>query len=104
MQTQEQTIISLWPNGAPGSEKWNQIEEETTLPDGLPVVRNVTHPSLTVYPAANPNGTAVIVAPGGVWHFLAIEHEGRQVAEWLAAHGITAFLLKYRLIHTGADI
>ncbi len=94
----------LRPAGVPGSEHWTQTEEETTLPDGLPIVRNVTRPTLTVYPAVNPSGAAVIVAPGGAWHFLAIEHEGTQVAEWLAARGITAFLLRYRLIQTGADM
>jgi acetyl esterase/lipase len=104
MTTHERLVIPLWPAGAPGSEAWDQIEEETTLPDGLPIVRNVTHPTLTVYTPAQPNGVAVIVAPGGAWHFLAIEHEGRQVAEWLAARGITVFLLKYRLIRTGADM
>jgi acetyl esterase/lipase len=104
MEKIQHAVIPLWPAGAPGSETWDQIEEETTMPDGLPVVRNVTHPTLTVYPAVNPNGTSVIVAPGGAWHFLAIEHEGRQVAEWLAARGITVFLLKYRLIRTGADM
>lgn len=104
MQTQQRVVIPLWPAGAPGSETWEQVEEETTMPDGLPVVRNVTRPTLTVYPAQNPNGTAVIVAPGGAWHFLAIEHEGTQVVEWLAARGITVFLLRYRLIRTGADI
>lgn len=104
MQIDSKTVIPLWPAGAPGSEHWTQAEETTTLPDGLPIVRNVSRPTLTVYPAANPNGTAVIVAPGGAWHFLAIEHEGTQVAEWLAAHGITAFLLKYRLVQTGADM
>lgn len=104
MQTEQRGVIPLWPAGAPGSENWTQTEETTTLPDGLPIVRNVTRPTLTVYPAANPSGAAVIVAPGGAWHFLAIEHEGTQVAEWLAAHGITAFLLKYRLVQTGADM
>jgi acetyl esterase/lipase len=99
-----QAVIPLWPDGAPGTETWDQIEEETSLSDGLRVVRNVTQPSLTVYPAAKPNGTAVIIAPGGAWHFLAIEHEGRQVAAWLAARGITAFILKYRLLRTGADV
>ena len=41
--------------------------------------------------------TAVIVAPGGSYHFLASNHEGRQVANWLNAMGVTAFVLKYRL-------
>jgi acetyl esterase/lipase len=104
MTTNEQLVIPLWPAGAPGSEAWDQTEEETTLPDGLPIVRNVAHPTLTVYAPARPNGTAVIVAPGGAWHFLAIQHEGRQVAEWLMARGYTVFLLKYRLIRTGADM
>lgn len=104
METTQYAVIPLWPMGAPGSEGWDQVEEETCLPDGLPIVRNVTQPTLTVYPAANPNGAAVIVAPGGAWHFLAIEHEGRMVAEWLAARGITAFILKYRVFRTGPDI
>src|SRR5512138_1746277 len=104
METVKHPIIPLWPGGAAGSEGWRQVEEEMTLSYGLPIVRNVTTPTLTVYPAAKPNGAAVIVAPGGAWHFLAIEHEGRQVAEWLSAHGITAFILKYRVLPTGADV
>ncbi|NJM39932.1 MAG: hypothetical protein HC853_03710 [Anaerolineae bacterium] len=97
-------VIPLWPDDAARSQDTGLIEEEMTLPGGLPIIRNVTRPSLTVYPAEKPNGTAVIVAPGGAWHFLAIEHEGRQVAEWLAQRGITAFILKYRLLRTGSDI
>ncbi len=104
MDTTQQIVIPLWPEGAPGSESWNQEEEEMMLPNGLPIVRNVTQPSLTVYPAEKPNGAAVIVAPGGAHHFLAIEHEGRQVAGWLCARGITAFILKYRVLRTGPDI
>jgi len=41
--------------------------------------------------------TAVIVIPGGSYGYLATNHEGRQVANWLNAAGITAFVLKYRL-------
>src|SRR5437879_11499352 len=40
---------------------------------------------------------AVIVFPGGGYGFLATNHEGRQIANWLNAMGITAFVLKYRL-------
>jgi acetyl esterase/lipase len=54
-------------------------------------------PTLTVFPPLRPNGTAVIVAPGGGYTMLASNHEGRQVADWFAARGITAFVLKYRL-------
>lgn len=43
------------------------------------------------------NGTAVIVAPGGAYISLAGNLEGRQVADWFAARGIAAFVLKYRI-------
>lgn len=42
------------------------------------------------------NGTAVIIAPGGAYISLASNLEGRQVADWFAARGVTAFVLKYR--------
>jgi hypothetical protein len=77
LMTMQPLVIPLWPDGAPGSEAWDQIEAQTTFPDGFRLVHNVTQPSLEAYPAQSPNGTAVIVAPGGAWHFLSIEHEGR---------------------------
>ena len=43
------------------------------------------------------NGSAVIVAPGGAYRGLAAILEGREVADWFAAHGFTAFVLRYRL-------
>jgi acetyl esterase/lipase len=48
---------------------------------------------------ANPNGTAVIIAPGGAFHVLAFDLEGTEVAKRLNAKGITAFVLKYRVVH-----
>lgn len=59
-------------------------------------VRKVKRPTMEVYPAANSNGTAIVVAPGGGFSILAIEHEGRDVAKWLNQLGITAFVLRYR--------
>jgi endo-1,4-beta-xylanase len=62
-------------------------------------VTNIHHPSLTVYLPApgKATGCAVIVTPGGGHARLAIQHEGYNVAQWLADHGIAAFILKYRL-------
>jgi acetyl esterase/lipase len=97
-------VISLWPDAAPGSEDWPQHEQVSVMPDfGLKVIRNVSQPTLTVFlpDRAVADGTAVIVCPGGAFHFLAYEHEGIQVAGWLNARGIAAFMLKYRLIRTG---
>jgi acetyl esterase/lipase len=56
-------------------------------------------PTITIYAPldASETGTAVIVAPGGGYTVLATNHEGRQVANWFNALGITAFVLKYRL-------
>lgn len=56
-------------------------------------------PALTLYPSSESHhpGAAVIVMPGGSYGWLATNHEGRQVANWLNAMGVTAFVLKYRL-------
>jgi acetyl esterase/lipase len=98
-------VMLLWGNGEIDTIGWNQPEEIAYLADGLKVIRNVVQPSLTAYlpDPAIANGTAVIVAPGGAYHFLAFEHEGTQVAAWLNAHGMAAFMLKYRLVQTGGD-
>jgi acetyl esterase/lipase len=72
---------------------------------GNPVVRNVTRPMLTpVLPdPAKATGAAVIVAPGGGFLMLSMETEGFAVARQLAARGIAAFVLKYRLESSPAD-
>lgn len=60
-------------------------------------------PTLTIVgtDGAIATGTAIIVAPGGAYLTLAAGHEGRQVADWFAAHGVTAFVLTYRLTPFG---
>jgi acetyl esterase/lipase len=73
----------LWPNGAPGALGAEDADK----------------PSLTLYlpPAEKAAGTAVVVCPGGGYGTLAVDHEGRQIGEWLNARGVAAFVLKYRL-------
>jgi acetyl esterase/lipase len=72
----------LWANVAPGV--LGDADEDT--------------PTITAYiPAANPTRTAVVIAPGGGYQHLAMGYEGAEVAEWLNAHGVAAFVLKYRL-------
>jgi acetyl esterase/lipase len=98
-------IISLWEEGEIDTTAWDQPEEIAFLQSGLKVIRNVSQPSLTAYlpDPAIATGTAVIVCPGGAYHFLAFEHEGIEVARWLNTRGIAAFMLKYRLVQTGSD-
>jgi len=97
-------VIPLWPGDPPGSEDWNQQEQEIFAPPPISFrsVRNVTQPTLTAFlpHPSKATGTAVIICPGGGFHALAIDHEGRDVARWLNARGVAAFVLKYRLLAT----
>lgn len=43
-----------------------------------------------------PNGLSAVVFPGGSYHWLDQEGEGIDVGNWLAGHGITAFVVMYR--------
>lgn len=72
---------------------------------GSHVLRNVTEPNLTVYlpDPARTTGTGVIIAPGGAFMMLSIDYEGHDVARWLAARGVAAFVLKYRLEEAPAN-
>ena len=96
--------ILLWPNGAPGSEGITSPEVFKFSPSAanrrLPENFTVTHyPSIFIFlpPKEKATGAAVVVAPGGGHTQLTIDKEGWEVADWLNAHGIAAFVLKYRL-------
>lgn len=82
----------------PDAEQWESLMDSR-------IVRNVTAPTLTPFlpDPAKANGAAVVVAPGGAFMMLSIDNEGYDVARWLAAHGIAAFVLKYRLKPTPRD-
>jgi endo-1,4-beta-xylanase len=95
--------IALWPDGAPGFETLRDAKEVVVEFGGeqnkVIAVSNVHNPNITPYlPAPDrATGCAVIVAPGGGHHLLAIEHEGYAVGRYLADRGVAAFILKYRL-------
>lgn len=94
------SVFPLYDDVAPGSEKWDY---EETVVEGRsgPQVRNVVQPSLLYFPAANPVGTAMIVAPGGGNRTLMMSYEGIDIAKRLNESGVDAFVLKYRLKQTG---
>lgn len=98
--------IPLWPGTAPGDKPGLGEEKDTTKPTddlvgGRRLIRlgNVSQPTLTIYrpPAAQANGAAVVVCPGGGYHILAMDLEGTEVCEWLNSIGVTGVLLKYRV-------
>ena len=88
-------VVPLWENGAPGFE--DRREEAEVVNGGS--ITNVHNPSLTVFRPAEglANGVAIIVAPGGGLRNLGIRGGGTEPAAFLAEHGYTAFVLKYRL-------
>src|SRR5262249_48856694 len=96
-------VIPVWPKDAPGSEKWTQEEVEFRSALFGKIVRNVVQPTLTAFlpERSKANGAAVIVCPGGGFRFLA-KDEGIEEAKRLRARGVAVFILKHRLMDTGA--
>lgn len=93
LSAQKTVELPLWPNGAPNSNELSGAEQRQNNGE----VSNVTEPTLTVYPAARPNGMAIIMCPGGGYSRLAMNHEGHDMAPWLNTQGITYAVLKYRM-------
>jgi acetyl esterase/lipase len=98
----EPTVIKLWPGKAPGETKElppEGLQKPKNEKDTTKRLENVSEPTIAIYAPAKDKytGVAVIVAPGGGYNILAIEHEGTQVCEWLNSLGVTAVLLKYRV-------
>lgn len=96
----EPVTVKLWPKGA--SEKAGfKAEPEAEIVgkknDGIKRLGNVSDPTITVTRPDKANGTAVIVAPGGGYNILAIQHEGTDVCDYLNTLGVTTVLLKYRV-------
>lgn len=97
----------VWPDFAPG---------ETTKKTGdvLPFreqdkpkitrIENITQPTFTVYPAKEPNGTGVVILPGGGFGKVVPDLEGSEAATWLNEFGITAFVVNYRTTPSGDEL
>ncbi|NRB70291.1 MAG: alpha/beta hydrolase fold domain-containing protein, partial [Xanthomonadales bacterium] len=89
----------LWPAGeAPYAKAAEDLEHVD--PDcwgGVPCARQVTTPTLTLYAADPPSRQWLLIAPGGGYESVAIEHEGAAIAQAFAARGISAAVLKYRI-------
>jgi acetyl esterase/lipase len=77
------STVRLWPGDAPEA-KGTACEDTPTL-------------SILKPQPGHENGSAVLVFPGGAYMGLASILEGREVGDWFAAHGFTAFVLRYRL-------
>jgi len=98
-----QKQIQIWPGAVPDARAPKAKETAAADPELIAgkqviIVRNVSQPTMTVYPAKGKNtGAAVLVFPGGGYEVLAIDLEGTEACDWLTSKGITCVLLKYRV-------
>jgi acetyl esterase/lipase len=97
--------IDLWPRGAPGRPSKLPVEtvkERSSDPSfNDRYVFGISRPRMAVFRPAQPSGAAVLITPGGGYNWVVVDKEGYEMARWLAARGITAFVLFYRLPHEG---
>ncbi len=93
-----QATIPLYASTIPNS-KPSDDREKTEFRDGISIVSQITHPTLTVFLPSREkaNGTAVVICPGGGYGVNAISHEGTDVASVFNEWGVAAFVLKYRI-------
>ncbi|MBX3595464.1 MAG: alpha/beta hydrolase [Sphingomonas sp.] len=90
----------LWPGLPPGSPPGLvPASEPVPLPLGTPQrwEKGIRHPYVGVYRPQQPDGRAVLAIPGGGYVFVSLINEGVNVARALNPHGITVFVLAYRL-------
>lgn len=90
--------INLWPEGSIPLSIKNNIQEQSISTD-IVRIGKVQVPQLEVYlpNKKGATGQAVIICPGGGYSILAYDWEGTDIAKLFNAHGIAAFVLKYRL-------
>lgn len=99
-------IFPLWPDGLPDGAHLDtalKVVENSHDPQKFHdrVATGIAKPTLSVFRPATPDGSAVLILPGGGYRQLDIDGEGFDVARRLNEAGITAFVLFYRLPHEG---
>lgn len=92
------STFPLWPDGVPNAKPDLGPEIDD---DGR--ISRVSEPTLTYFPPAvdRPNGTAVVICPGGGYGIVSYRREGEQYANWLSTLGVASFVLKYRMTEFG---
>ena len=97
--TQSDYGTNIWPGHAPGETSDFPGEKQPARPgENPPVTRvvNIRRPTLDIFPAESPNGTAVLILPGGGFGKVVPDKEGSEAAPWLNDLGISVFVLRYR--------
>ena len=92
--------IALWPEGhiRPPAGLVEAVVQRNDDPNASDrMLQGITRPRLDIFRPAKPSGAAVILAPGGGYRYVVIDKEGYELARWLSARGVTAYVLFYRL-------
>lgn len=94
-------LLDLWPHGVPdrNSGALTELIPNEAVGNAPPnrAISGISRPRMAVFRAKRPSGTALLIMPGGGYGRVMIDHEGYDLARWATAHGITAFVLFYRL-------
>lgn len=105
LQPEPDDWIDLWPDGPrgmPSPPPAEEIRERSTDPTyNDRAMFHVRRPRLAVFRPANPNGSAMLIIPGGSYARVVMDKEGFETARWLKARGVTVFVLYYRLAVDG---
>ena len=96
----------LWPDEPPGRLPSplpvEEVRERSTDPGyNDRAIFHVRRPRLAIFRPARPNGASALITPGGSYARVVMDKEGFETARWLAARGVTAFVLFYRLALDG---
>lgn len=98
-------VVTLWPGRPPGAPA---VLPVTKITDRIATTgwqdrfaTDIGEPLMTVFRPARPNGAAALIAPGGGYIRVVIDKEGFEIARRLAAAGVTAYVLRYRLPKEG---
>ncbi|MCK4745434.1 MAG: alpha/beta hydrolase, partial [Bacteroidales bacterium] len=100
----QNSSLPLWDDDPPNYRETGEVTIWDT--SDIVRVRNVQKPDIAVFLPSKKNSTgeAVVICPGGGYHILAYDWEGSDIARWLNANGIAAFVLKYRLPGSSSNI
>jgi acetyl esterase/lipase len=96
--------IALWPGDAPGMPASPPVAAPTMNgPAGARQLwlRGIAHPEINVFRPARPDGSALLVIPGGGYNFVSVQNEGIDVARRFTNAGTAIFVLSYRLPDEG---
>ncbi|MBP5979228.1 MAG: alpha/beta hydrolase [Halomonas sp.] len=103
---QHEAVLPLWgerPEGTPTNLAAVVEERSSNLFRADRALTGIADPSITAWIPEHPNGTSIIIAPGGSYRRVVLDKEGIEIAKALAPLGVTSFLLTYRLPGEGHD-